>query len=91
MPIITASMAKPTRHERKRRDEATKQRPYSGGDRGRGADERVDPLLGRTLEVTVDQRLHRQQERRAQPAEDRPKMITARRSWASVIAIAPTA
>ena len=57
-----------------RRDEAAEQRPDGGGDRGRGADERVGPPLHRALEVPVDQRLHRrEQERRAEPADDRPE------------------
>ena len=55
-------------------DEPAEERPDGRGDRGRGADERVDPLLGRALEVAVDERLHRrQQERGAQAAEDRPE------------------
>ena len=39
-----------------------------------GADQRVDLLLRRALEVAVDQRLHRgQQQRRAEAADDRPE------------------
>ena len=56
------------------RDEPAEQRPDRGRDRGRRADQRVDPLLRRALEVAVDQRLHGgQQQRRADPAEDRPE------------------
>ena len=52
----------------------SEQRPDRGGDRGRRADQRVRLLLRRALEVAVDQRLHRgQQERRAEPADDRPE------------------
>ena len=39
-----------------RRHEATEQRPDRGRDRGRGADQRVRLLPGRSLEVPVDQR-----------------------------------
>ena len=54
--------------------EAADQRPDGGGDRRRGADQRVGLLLRRALEVAVDQRLHRrQQQRRAEPADDRPE------------------
>ena len=57
-----------------RGQEAAEQRPDGGGDRGRGAHEGVGLLLLGTLEVAVDQRLHRrQQHRRAQPADDRPE------------------
>ena len=55
-------------------DEAAEQRPDGGGDRRRGADQGVDLLLRRALEVAVDERLHRrQQQRRAEPADDRPE------------------
>ena len=48
--------------------------PTRGGDRRRGADQGVGLLLRRSLEVAVDQRLHRgQQQRRAEPADDRPE------------------
>ena len=54
-------------------DEAADERSHGGGDRRRGADQGIDPPLGVTLEVAVDERLHRrEQERCAQPAEDRP-------------------
>ena len=56
------------------REEAADERPDRGGDRARRSDQRVDlrPLL--SLEVAVDQRLHRRQvERGAEPAEDRPE------------------
>ena len=57
-----------------RRDEAADERPDRGGDRRRGADQRVGPPLHRAREVAVDQRLHRrQQQRRAEPADDRPE------------------
>ena len=55
-------------------DEAAEQRADRGGDRGRGADQRVGLRLRRALEVAVDQRLHRgQQQRRAEPADDGPE------------------
>ena len=54
--------------------EATQQRPYRSRDRGRRPDQRVRLLPGRSLKVAVDQRLHRgQQQRRAQPADNRPE------------------
>ena len=72
--MITASSRKPTRQDRKVVMNAAEQRPDRGGDRRRGADQRVDLLLRRALEVAVDQRLHRrQQQRRAEPADDRPE------------------
>ena len=55
-------------------DEAAEQRSDRGGDRRRGADQRVGLLLRGAFEVAVDQRLHRgQQQRRAEPADDRPE------------------
>ncbi len=57
-----------------RGQEAAEQRADGGGDRRGGADQRVGLLLRRALEVAVDQRLHRrQQQRRAEPADDRPE------------------
>ena len=57
-----------------RRDEAADERSDRRRDRRRGADQGVGRLLGRALEVAVDERLHgRQQERRAEPADDRPE------------------
>jgi hypothetical protein len=48
--------------------------PSRGGDRRRGADERVGAPLHGALEVPVDQRLHRgKEERRAEAADDRPE------------------
>ena len=56
------------------RDEPAEERPDRGGDRGRGTDQGVGLLLGGALEVAVDQGLHRgQEERRAEPAQDRPE------------------
>ena len=56
------------------RDEPAEQRPDRGGDRRRGTDQRVRLLARRAFEVAVDERLHRrQQERRAEAADDRPK------------------
>ena len=56
------------------RDEAAQQRPDRGGDRRRRTDQRVGLLLRRSLEVAVDERLHRgQQQRGAEPADDRPE------------------
>jgi hypothetical protein len=47
--------------------------PTAAAIAGGSADERVRTALHRALEVAVDQRLHRRQEqRRAQPADDRP-------------------
>ena len=55
-------------------DEAAEQRPDRGGDRGRRSDQRIGLLLRRSLEVAVDQRLHRgQQQRGAEAADDRPE------------------
>ena len=55
-------------------DEPAQQRPDRGGDRRRRADQRVGLLLGRAGEVAVDQRLHGgQQQRGAEPADDRPE------------------
>jgi hypothetical protein len=55
-------------------DEAPEQRPDRGGYGCRGPDEGIYLLLSRTLEVAVDQRLHRrQQQRRADPAQHRPE------------------
>ena len=57
-----------------RGDEPAEQRAHRSSDRGRRTDQGVDLLLGRTLEVAVDERLHRrQQERGTQPAADRPE------------------
>ena len=57
-----------------RGDETAEQRPDRRGDRGRGADQRVGPLPGGALEVSVNQGLHRrQQKRRAEAPEDRPE------------------
>ncbi len=56
------------------RDEPSDERPDRGSDRGGGADQRVGLLLHRAGEVAVDQRLHgREQERRAEAADDRPE------------------
>ena len=56
------------------RDEPAEQRPDGRGDRRRGADQRVGLLLRGALEVAVDERLHRRQQQRcAEPAEDRPE------------------
>ena len=73
--------------------EAAEERPDRGGDRRRGADERVGLLLRRALEVAVDERLHRREEQRgAEPADDRPEDDDRRQTLcASVIASAPTA
>ncbi len=55
-------------------DEPAEERPDGGGDRGGGADEGVGLRLRLPGEVAVDQRLHgRQQQRGADPAEDRPE------------------
>ena len=55
-------------------DEAADERPDRGGDRRRRADERVGPPLRGALEVAVDQGLHRgQEQRRAEPSDDRPE------------------
>ena len=55
-------------------DEASEKRPDRGGDRGRRSDECVRLLLGRSLEVAMDERLHgRQQERGAEATDDRPE------------------
>ena len=57
-----------------RGDEPAQQRPDRGGDRGRGADQRVGLALRGPLEVPVDERLHgRQQQRGAEPSDDRPE------------------
>ena len=72
--MTTASSRKPTRQDRIGGDEAAEERPDRGGDRGRRADQRVRLLLRRSLEVAVDQRLHRrQQQRGAEAADDRPE------------------
>ena len=56
------------------RDETAEQRPDRGGDRGRGADQGVDLRPGGSVEVAVDERLHRrQQQRGAQPTDQRPE------------------
>ena len=55
-------------------DEPSEQRPDRGGDRRRRSDERIGLLLCRSLEVAMDQGLHRrQQERGAEAADDRPE------------------
>ena len=57
-----------------RRDEAADERADGGGDRGGGADQGVRLPLRRTLEVPVDERLHRRQEKSgAEAADDRPE------------------
>ena len=54
-------------------DQAAEQGADGGGDRGRGADERVGLALHRSLEVAVNERLHRgQEERGSETADDRP-------------------
>ena len=56
------------------RDETADERADGRSDRRRRADQRIDLPLGGALEVAVDQRLHRgQEERRAEPADDRPE------------------
>ena len=55
-------------------DEPAEQRADGRGDGGRRPDQGVGLLLGRALEVAVDERLHGgQQERRADPAHNRPE------------------
>ena len=57
-----------------RGDEPAEQGPDGRGDRSRGADQGIDPLLRRPLEIAVDEGLHGgQQERRAEPADHRPE------------------
>ena len=57
-----------------RRDEPAEQRTDRGGDGCGRPDQGVRLLLHRPFEVAVDQRLHRrQQQRRPQPADDRPE------------------
>ena len=64
--------ADPPREERG--DEAAEQWSDRRGDRRRGTDQGIDPLLRGSLEVAVDQRLHRrQQERRAEPTDHGPE------------------
>ena len=54
--------------------EATEQRADRGGDGGRGTDHGVGLLLRRAGEVAVHEGLHRrQQQRRPEPADDRPE------------------
>ena len=56
------------------RDEAAEERPHGSGDSRRGSDQRVGLPLHRSLEVAVDQGLHRrEQERRTEAADDRPE------------------
>ena len=55
-------------------DEPAEQRADCGRDRGRGPDQRVRLLPGRTLEVSVDERLHSgQQQRGAEAPDDGPE------------------
>ena len=57
-----------------RGDEAAEQRSDRRGDRGRGTDQGIHPLLRRSFEVAVDERLHRgQQERGAEPTDHGPE------------------
>ena len=72
--MIKSSSRKPTRHERKVRDESTEQRSDRRRDRRRGSDQGIDPLLGGTFEVAVDQGLHRRHhERCAEPTDHGPE------------------
>jgi hypothetical protein len=55
-------------------DESSEQWSNRGCNRSGGPHECICLLLGRSLEVAVDERLHgRQQERRADPTDDRPE------------------
>ena len=79
MPDSTIAMIDDLEHEpdaprQEGGDEAAEQRSDRCGDRRRGPDQGVDPLLSRSLEVAVDEGLHGgQQERRADPTEHRPE------------------
>ena len=84
--------AEPDTPRQVRRHEAPEQRPDRGSDRGSGPDQRVCPRPSRSLEVPVDQGLHRgQQQRRPSPPMIAQKTMIAVRLWASVIARAPIA
>jgi hypothetical protein len=74
MTITRSSSANATPPRQVGGDEASEQRPDRRGDRGGRSDQRVGLLLSLALEVAVDERLHRgQQQRRAQPTDDRPE------------------
>ena len=62
-------------------DEAAQQGAHGGRDRRRRSDQGIDLFLGCALEVPMDKGLHgRKQERRADPADERPENDDGRQS-----------
>ena len=85
--MITTSSAKPTRHERNVVMKPPEQRSDRRGDRSRGTHQGIHPLLRRSLEIAVDERLHRgQQERGAEPPTTAQNTMIAVTLCARVIA-----
>ena len=74
------------------RDEPAEQRPDRGRDGGRGADQRVDPLLRAPSKLPwISDCIAGSRSDAPRPPRIAQKMMIARRSWARTIASAPIA